>query len=389
VHDEDETDADGALVQRLDAVNADICCAQRRLFRLIRDADAREVWCEDGARDTAHWLSMRYGISEWKARRWIAASHALEELPRLSRAFEMGELGIDKVVELSRFATPGTEARLIVWARGVSSGCIRRKADLMVRRSANDAQDVDRDRSVTWWYEDEGRRFRMDTDLPAACGPVVINAVEREVRRIPVMPGEDDLHYLHARRADALVALCSSRAGEDPDPGRATMVVHAPLEALVSVDRGVELEGAGVIHAETARRLLCNARVQAVIENEAGDVVGLGQVSKVAPAWMLRQLRYRDRECVFPGCGARRFTQAHHIVWWERGGTTDLENLALVCFFHHKLVHEYAWSIRREPDRTVSWFRPDGVRYRAGPGPPIETVERNLRCRPSGCDSLG
>src|SRR6059058_1325663 len=55
---------------------------------------------------------------------------------------------------------------------------------------------------------------------------------------------------------------------------------------------------------------------------------------------MMRQLRYRDVECRFPGCGARRFTQAHHIVWWKEGGPTDLDNLVLVCFFHHKLVHE-------------------------------------------------
>jgi hypothetical protein len=314
VYDEDDR-RDEALMERLDGVHAEVSAAQRRLFHLIEEADRRELWRDSGARDMPHWLSMRFGISGWKARRWIAASHTLAALPRLSSAFSNGELGIDKVVELSRFATPGTEARLIVWARGVSSGCIRRKADLMVRRAVTDAQDVDRDRSLTWWYEDEGHRFRMDTDLPAACGPVVINAVEREVRRIPVMPGEDDLHYLPARRADALVALCSSCGTGDADPDRATVVVHAPIEALVSVDRGVELEGGGVIHAETARRLLCNARVQAVVEDGSLDIVRLGRTSRLVPGWMVRQLRYRDRECVFPGCGARRFTQAHHIAW--------------------------------------------------------------------------
>lgn len=68
----------------------------------------------------AHWLSMRYGISDWKARRWIAAAHALEGLPRISEAFASGELGIDKVVELTRFATAETEGRLITWAQRVS-----------------------------------------------------------------------------------------------------------------------------------------------------------------------------------------------------------------------------------------------------------------------------
>jgi hypothetical protein len=90
---------------------------------------------------------------------------------------------------------------------------------------------------------------------------------------------------------------------------------------------------------------------------------------------MMRQLRYRDQECRFPGCGSRRFTEAHHVRWWSRGGRTDLENLVLTCTFHHKLVHEYGWSLAREPDNTVRWHRPDGTRYRAGPSPRSDDAE--------------
>jgi hypothetical protein len=85
-----------------------------------------------------------------------------------------------------------------------------------------------------------------------------------------------------------------------------------------------------------------------------------------------------------PGCGARRFTQAHHITWWESGGRTDLDNLVLICFFHHKLVHEHRWVIRRDPDGTVRWFHPDGTRYRAGPAPPGESVEQQLALAGAG-----
>ena len=85
---------------------------------------------------------------------------------------------------------------------------------------------------------------------------------------------------------------------------------------------------------------------------------------------MLRLLRYRDTGCTFASCGMRRFTQAHHVVWWSRGGPTDLENLILVCTFHHRLVHEHGWRVERDTDGTVRWFHPDGRRYRAGPAPP-------------------
>ena len=123
-------------------------------------------------------------------------------------------------------------------------------------------------------------------------------------------------------------------------------------------------------HPQTVRRLLCTARVQAVIEDRGGNPLGLGRTSREPSASMMRQLRYRDSECRFPGCGTRRFTQAHHIKWWEHGGRTDLNNLLLVCTFHHKLVHEYGWAVTRDEDSTVRWFRPGGTLYRAGPAPP-------------------
>ena len=152
---------------------------------------------------------------------------------------------------------------------------------------------------------------------------------------------------------------------------------------------GCEIEGGPAIHPETARRLLCTGRVQTVIEDRAGHVVGLGRVTREPPEWMMRQLKYRDRECTFPGCGARRFTQAHHIVWWERGGATDLDNLVLVCSFHHKLVHEYGWGLKRGGDGSVRWFHPDGTRYRAVPRLLARSLNQNSPYLPPRLDLAG
>lgn len=362
------------LISGIDAVHKHISAAQRGLFRLIAESDAVCLWQVDGARDMAHWLSMRQGISEWKARRWVAAAHALERLPRLSQAFTSGSLGIDKIVELARFATPEDEGGLVAWARGVSCARVRRRADVACRQSIDDVREAEKSRFLSWWYFDDGRRFGLEAGLPASQGAVVAKALGRLGDELPVMPGEEDACHTDARRADALVALCSGRIADDPDPDRATIVVHAQLDGLVSGDGGCELECGGLIHAETARRLLCNARAQAVIEDVAGDAVSIGRVSREPSAAMMRQLRYRDRECVFPACGSRRFVEAHHIVWWRNEGRTDLENLALICSFHHKLVHEHGWSLSRDPVHGVRWLRPDGRRHHAGPDPPGETV---------------
>jgi hypothetical protein len=359
------------LVADIDSLHVDVCRSQRAMFGFITRADQEEVWRGSGARDMAHWLQIRYGISGWKARRWIAAAHALEELPVIAEAFARGEIGLDKVVELARFATRSSESSLLAWARCVSAACIRRRADLAVQAPFEEVTDAYKARFCSWWYFDEGRRFGLEAELPAAEGAAVAKALERLAEQIPVMPGEEHACHADARRADALVGLCSASIAADADPDRATVMVYAELADLDAADRGFEVEGGGVVHTRTIDRLLCTARVQAVIEDDQGNPVRLGRVARTPSQSMMRQLRYRDKECRFPGCGSRRFTQGHHIVWWKHGGTTDLDNLVLICTFHHRLVHEYGWGIHRDAEGVVLWTHPDGTRFHAGPAPPV------------------
>jgi Domain of unknown function (DUF222) len=69
-------------------------------------------------------------------------------------------------------------------------------------------------------------------------------------------------------------ALCSARIAADPDQDRASVVVHAQLDELVRDTGGCEIEDGPAIHPETVRRLMCNARVQAVVEDQAGNMLG-------------------------------------------------------------------------------------------------------------------
>lgn len=371
-----------ALVAALDGANARVGLAHRELLSLIARLDRRGAWQGSEARDAAHWLGMRYGVSSWKAHRWVVAAHALERLPRLAEALQTGRLGIDKVVELARFAEPGTEAGLVRWALGVSVGAVRHRGDLAARASREQAVQVERERFCSWRYVDDGRRFALEAEMPVADGAVVARALERLAATIPAMPGEEDHTFVAARRADALVALCSTRVASDPDPDRATVVIHARWNGLAAGTGGCEIQDGPVVHPRTVQRLLCNARVQSVLEDRSGDVIRLGRMRREPPAWMLRQVRYRDRGCRFPGCGARAFTEAHHVRWWRHGGRTDLDNLVLICSFHHRLVHEHGWSLRREADGEVRWFDPGGARYRAGPSPGVRAEV------PEGCLAL-
>jgi hypothetical protein len=355
------------LLGRIDRAHADLGKAHERFLHLVAEIDRHGVWADDGARDLAQWLWMRYGISDWKARRFIDAAAALPALPAISSALTRGELGIDKVIELTRFATFDNEDGLVPWARQVSASRIRHEADVARRSDAQEAVAEERARAVTWSFRDEGRRFEMHADLPAAQGAVVARAIDRVATSIPEMPDElGDIHTTE-RRADALVGLCSARLARDPDPDRATVVIHARAGTTGDAEAGAEIEGGGVAHRATLERLLCAARVETVHEDADGRVVGVGRITRIPPAWLLRQVRYRDGGCRFPGCGTKAFTQAHHIVFWREGGETDLDNLATLCSWHHKLVHEYGWWLKGSAQGQLRWYRPDGTRYRAGP----------------------
>jgi Domain of unknown function (DUF222)/HNH endonuclease len=362
----------GGLRARADALHVALSRTQRELLSTLAEIDRVGAWEGDGARDIAHWVSMRYGVSTWKAARWVAAGHALADLPRIAEALATGRLSLDKVVELARLATAETEASLIRWALRVSCGAIRRRADLERRRARAETAEAERARSLRWWYEDEGTRFGLEAELPADQGMLVAKALSRLADSMPGVPGEEGPEGVDARRADALVTICSGKIAIDPDPDRATVVVHTSLETLAGAERNAEIEAGPVIAPETARRLACDGRIQIVAEDRNGDALRLGRLTRVPSAPMIRLLRHRDRECRFPGCGKRRFTNAHHVRWWSRGGPTDLDNLVLLCSFHHRLVHEGGWTLTLGTNHDVAWFRPDGARYRAGPAPPSQ-----------------
>ena len=69
----------------------------------------------------------------------------------------------------------------------------------------------------------------------------------------------------------------------------------------------------------------------------------------------------RDRMCQHPGCHQTRHLKAHHIQPWAAGGPTDLNNLILLCQFHHTTTHEGHITITRTADARWQFTMPDGT----------------------------
>lgn len=356
------------IIDRLQASEREFGRLARERLRLLRELDLSGEWDYGESRTVYHWVACHLQISWLDAKRRVDAARAIENLPVVSASLESGELSLDKAVQLTRFATPETEEGLVKWSQTVAQKTVREAADAAQRMDVEDAKDNDRLRNFGWRLIENGTAYSFYGALPAEQGAVVTMALDRLADGINLMPEEelgdllpdDPAETLPQRRADALVLTASHQLSQDFDADRATVIVQAPLQSLAGDVGFCELEDGARLHPEVARRLTCDARVQTVVTDGEGEPIGIGRASQVVPPWLKRLVKQRDRCCTFPGCEDMRYAEAHHVRHWAHGGPTDLDNLVLVCGFHHKRVHEHGWSVIKRSDGTIEWFTPGG-----------------------------
>lgn len=99
--------------------------------------------------------------------------------------------------------------------------------------------------------------------------------------------------------------------------------------------------GAGML-ALTA----CDALFERVVLDKKGAVLDLGQAARLASPAQRRALEVRDHGCVFAGCDRpASWCDAHHVLWFSRGGPTTMTNMVLLCPMHHALIHTGQWEV--------------------------------------------
>ena len=113
----------------------------------------------------------------------------------------------------------------------------------------------------------------------------------------------------------------------------------------------------GPLPASAIRRLACDAELIPVLLGTEGRVLDVGRSARLFPPHLRKALHARDRGCTFPGCTVPGpWTEAHHVTFWESGGSTGTENGALLCSFHHHTIHDGNWRVVMRAG--VPWFVP-------------------------------
>jgi Domain of unknown function (DUF222)/HNH endonuclease len=252
--------------------------------------------------------------------------------------------------------------------------------------------------SPTW----EGM-LAVDGLLDPEAGQTLLAALEPLARPA----GTDDERSGTQRNADALAELArrSLEAGSLPLSGgvRPQLLVTVDLDSLLGQPGpGGELGWTGSLGAEACRRIACDgaltrvlvtrqpatngngnrggagwngcgacngngsgggagglaARLQAAIRLLPPALGGaptqpleVGRTTRTVSPAQRNALIVRDGGCAFPGCDRpQSWCEAHHLRHWAHGGPTDLGNLVLLCWAHHRAVHEGGWRLQRAPD---------------------------------------
>ena len=390
------------------------------ILSLIADAETQVLAAEHGFKNTADLLQTTQHINAGSAKAWVRVARKTtpertlqgEELPApmpaTSEALASAEISFDHAVVIERTlaALPThvaadraelLERDLAEHARVLDPNALRK-----VGKHALAMLDPDgprpRDGAPTrnrlrftergtgfeacGWFDSESTAILRSALSPLAA-PVGAHAPgscedpgcdHGAGERLP------DPRSAAERDGDALVELARRmlQVGELPteNGNRPQVTVTITLDDLRGSGGGL-LEagdgiGRGVIRAEDARRIACDAGIIPIVLGSDGEPFDVGRKHRIVHPALRRALASRDGGCAFPGCGIpARWADAHHIRHWAHGGETTLGNTVLLCPRHHRLLHHGEWTV--EIDQGVAWFHPPAW---SGAPPGHNTVHR-------------
>jgi hypothetical protein len=411
---------DEAVLAALGDAQSALNVSYVRMLGVVQEAQRRGLADGHGYSDTADLLRGTQNLTRSEARarvrdarqvlpeRSLTGTPLPAELPATSRAVVEAAISAEHIhviqgvlallpphLEMHR---AGLEVDLAHFARTLDPDALRRVGKAALARLDPDGPaprhgDPTRTRFA---LVPRGKGFDVRGWFDTESAAVLRTALSPLAAPTPAADGLRDQRSIAERQGDAVVELARRAldAGTLPLEGgeRPHVTVTVPLEVLEGRLGTAVLDfGEGtlesIISAEDARRYACDAHVVPIVLGTNGEPLDVGRETRVVNRAMRRALAQRDGGCAFPGCECpAQWADAHHIVFWGRGGITALENLVLLCPRHHTVIHREEWRITMEPDgfplfhpppwipggpRRNSLHRPD-LAGTAQPAPPGE-----------------
>ena len=338
--------------------------------------------------DAVEELCRQFGLGRHRARQQAKTSNALKALPDTLEAAKQGWISIDhaRVMGESHLRAPlskDQELELVVVAisedldefkKTVARSEDERRADDGLTR-----HERQRERRSSKVFDGDDDMVVLHAEFDRIAGERVKTALydlSDRLFREDAKTGSDRTH--DQRNADALVALITQRparadnsdansngngccpvgdsdavssddseghdVGSEIAPQATTLIVSVDYDTLSGQLKNAGLIDGTPIDVDDLRHIACDAGVVPAIFAADGLPLYMGRKQRAVTAAQKLALIARDKQCV--GCGMRASAcDAHHIIWWDDDGPTDITNLVLLCPKCHKKVHKQGYAV--------------------------------------------
>ena len=327
-------------------------------LRKVAAYDRSDDWRADGYVSAANALRHACRMDAGVARGHVHLARKLEDLPAVAGAFASGEISRSHAHVIAQAYTPErasemseAESAFVVAARSAEPSELRnvvRYVTDMIDGDGGAAEDDAKYARRHWFMSRTlDGMLKIDALLDPEYAEYWEKAIHAEMER-DHLAGDNRLPA--QRRADAATnlirqSLDHGRIGTSRAVRPHVTIVHdirdlpgTTPELLAEVRN--ERHRHGRLSAATIERLLCDSDITRVITNGTSEILDIGRATRNPTAAQWKALVVRDRHCQAPGCNQPpERCQAHHTHRWTRGGTTDLDNLQLLCWYHHRQTH--------------------------------------------------
>jgi hypothetical protein len=334
-----------------------------------------------GSITAASWIARICGMSISSAADRLCVGAQLESLPKVAAALSSGEISYQSASALCHLHERLGENRdgfdedeMVGYAREFSVFELRKLCRVAWHVANPDGFFKEAEADFT-------RRHFHISQMPdgmfavdGVLDPVGGAALKTAVDVLAKPKGPEDERTAKQRRADAVGELAHHAMEQGTLPRRHSVKPHINLTMTLEGLKGelgvppADLDLSVPISVRTAERLACDCTMSRVLLADS-MVIDVGRATRSVSAPAMRALRVRDKGCRFPGCDRQvNWSNPHHIIYKSRGGLDKLENLVLLCYFHHRLVHEGGWQVIKV-GREFKFLPPERFVMRRARGP--------------------
>jgi len=335
-----------------------------------RRLEASGEWALDGSVSMAAWLRHHARKSHRAAHRLIHRGRFLDRFTAIADAAVDHTLSTGQidalaavcqtrheplmadhqhtlVAALAPLPVADTEQACHVW---------RQRADAILDADAPPVEPV---RALSFTRADDRSllgRFTLD-DAAAT-------EFEKAMRNAITWAGDSDTRTRPESQGDALFDIAAFYNKNHDGDGTPRHLPHVSMSAdltTLTADavQAINDDNQQPLTPACAESYLCDCTIHAIVRDADHAPISFGRARYTVPRKLFRQVAARDGGCRFPGCDRNvRHCDAHHIKYWRHNGTTDYDNLVLLCSRHHHTVHQQQLELKLLPNGQldITWL---------------------------------